>query len=90
MSDAPFLTVVGEWPWQFVVRHVPRPWPRAPPPKPAPRTYRLVDWVAEDVGLSRGKARRAIVDGRVKVDDVVETDADRVLPGSSKVELCPS
>lgn len=91
MSDAPFFTVVGEWPWQFLIYHTPTPRPKPPPPKPPKppeKLWKLVDWLAEDTGLSRGKARRAIVLGRVKVNDVVELDADRMLPGSSKVELC--
>ncbi len=88
-----FMTVVGTWPWQWVVRVEPQARPTPPPPRPPappPRLWKLVDWIAEDAGLSRGKARRAIALGRVRVDDVVELDADRMLPGSSKVELCPS
>lgn len=88
MSDRPFFTVVGEWPWQFLIYHTPAPKPPPPPPKPKPKQWRLVDWLAEDTGLSRGKARRAIMDGRVKVDDVVETNADIMVPGTAKVELC--
>lgn len=84
----PFFTIVGEWPWQWFIYHTPAPDPIPPPPKPKPKQYRLVDWVAEDTGLSRGKARREIANGHVKVDDVVEMDADRMLLGSAKVELC--
>lgn len=58
------------------------------PPVVEEKLYRLVDWVAEDVGISRGKARRAIVDGKVSVDGEVETDPDRMLPGTCEVVLC--
>ena len=93
MSNPPFFTVVGEWPWQFVIYPTPTPRPKPPPPKPPKppeKTWKLVDWLAEDTGLSRGKARREIANGHVKVNDVVELNADRMLPGSSKVELCRS
>jgi hypothetical protein len=87
MSDEPFYTIVGEWPWQSFLFHRPTP---APPPVVVapPKKWRLVDYVADGANLSRGKARKFIVLGRVKVDCVVETNPDRIVLSTVEVELC--
>lgn len=89
MSDQPFFTIVGEWPWQLIVYHTPTPRPSPPLPslpKPPEKTWKLVDAVADQLGLSRGKVRTEVQRGHVVVDSVVEMDADRMLTSQNEVE----
>jgi hypothetical protein len=93
MSDRPFFTLVGEWPCQTLLYHTPTPWKQPPLPKPVvvlpvEKQWKLVDWLAEDTGLSRGKIRKAVARGLVTVDGVIELDADRTLSGIAQVVMC--
>ena len=59
------------------------------PRMPTVFTFALVDVVAEDLKLSRGKARKAILRGRVWVDGVVVQDPEARVHGASKVMFKP-
>lgn len=88
MSDAPFFTIVGVWPWQWVIYHTPtkRKQTLLPaPPKEPEKVWRLVDLMAEQLGFSRGKARKEVQLGRVLVDDKVELNADRSLTSTNRI-----
>jgi 16S rRNA U516 pseudouridylate synthase RsuA-like enzyme len=52
-------------------------------------TFALADVVAEDVPLSKGKARKAIVRGKVSVDGVVVRDPETRVHGDSKIVFKP-
>lgn len=81
--------LLGDWPWQWSVYSTPAPPKPAPPPKPpkpVEKTWRLVDLLAEQLGLSRGKARDEVLHGRVLVDGKVEQNADRQVTAASGVE----
>lgn len=52
-------------------------------------TFALVDLIAEDLKLSKGKARKAIMRGKVLVNDVIESDPDRRVSGTDKVMFKP-
>lgn len=52
---------------------------------PTVLTFALVDLVAEDVLLSRGKARKAIRSGQVEIDGHVVRDPDFRVDGDAKI-----
>lgn len=52
-------------------------------------TFALVDVVAEDVKLSKGKARKAIVRGHITVNEVVVHDPDMRVDGMSRIVFKP-
>lgn len=52
-------------------------------------TFVLVDVVAEDLKLSKGKARKAITRGKVTVDGSVVTDPDVRVDGDAKIVFHP-
>jgi predicted rRNA methylase YqxC with S4 and FtsJ domains len=52
-------------------------------------TFALVDVVSEDMSLSRGKARKAVLRGKVSVDGVVVLDPDTRVNGDSKIMFKP-
>lgn len=52
-------------------------------------TFALVDVVSEDMSLSRGKARKAVLRGKVSVDGVVVLDPDMRVNGDSKIMFKP-
>lgn len=47
----------------------------------------LVDLVAAALEISKGKARKHVMAGRVLVSGVTEYDADRRIPGGTTVEF---
>lgn len=52
-------------------------------------TFALVDVVSEDVKLSKGKARKAIVRGYVTVNEVVVRDPDARVDGMARIIYKP-
>lgn len=52
-------------------------------------TFALIDEVVEHAKLSKGKARKAIVAGKVKVNGAVVRDPDMRLDASHTVEIQP-
>jgi molybdopterin converting factor small subunit len=59
------------------------------PPSAEPETYTLVDVLAEDAKMSKGKARLAIQKGQVSVNDVIVRDPDTRLSGADVVRFFP-
>jgi len=49
-------------------------------------TFALVDLIVEDVKLSKGKARKVILGGKVKVNGEVTRDPDLRVDADDKVE----
>jgi hypothetical protein len=56
---------------------------------PSVFTFALVDVVSEDVKLSRGKARKAILRGRVTVNGAVARDPDMRVDGQARIVYMP-
>lgn len=52
-------------------------------------TFALVDVVSEDVKLSKGKARKAILRGKVTVDGSIVRDPEARVHGESKIMYKP-
>jgi len=52
-------------------------------------TFALLDVVSEDVKLSKGKARKAILRGKVTVDGAIVRDPDARVNGESKIVFKP-
>lgn len=52
-------------------------------------TFALVDVVSEDVKLSKGKARKAILRGRVTVNGAVARDPDMRVDGMARIVYMP-
>jgi predicted rRNA methylase YqxC with S4 and FtsJ domains len=52
-------------------------------------TFALIDAVSEDMKLSKGKAKKAILRGRVSVDGVVTLDPGTRVHGDSKIVFTP-
>lgn len=59
------------------------------PPSAAPEVFILVDILAEDMKMSKGKARLAIQKGQVSVNDVTVRDPDTRLNGADVVRFFP-
>lgn len=58
-------------------------------PPPVEETFVLVDVLAEDAKLSKGKARLAITRGQVSVNEGVVRDPDTRLKGTDVVRFFP-
>ena len=59
------------------------------PKMPTVFTFALVDVVSEDLKMSRGKARKAILRGQVWVDGVAVRDPETRVHGKNKVMFKP-
>jgi predicted rRNA methylase YqxC with S4 and FtsJ domains len=52
-------------------------------------TFALVDVVSEDLKMSRGRARKAILRGQIWVDGVIVRDPETRVHGKNKVMYKP-